>query len=483
MTKISSKAISFSLMHWFSILSLVSIVMVGSVSAVVLARFLSDQILRRDAIVTMEFIERIVQAANAKHAGEPPANHVHLGPPKSMHPMTAIDHYMAGHRGKLTGHDHDADAELWKFFELIGQMPNVLRANFYAVDRSVIFSTADELVGARFRDNPELEGAFSGELIALEHVAGTSRKAEHVVFAEPSLRYIENYLPIWTDDRTIVVGVVEIYKSSRSLLEAIDKGRQLVWMSAALAGSFLYIVLFWIVHRANTTIQRQQSRLLESETLATIGEMSAAVAHNIRNPLAAIRACVELTLETNSWPTAKEAARDAIVEVDRLGQRIREMLTFSRFESGEMTPVSLSETAKEALDGFAQVAEKQGVTLDWAVDECLPPIQGDKAILEQIFRSVISNAVEAMPVGGRLCVFACKAGGVVEVSIADTGIGISEAGMSDIFKPFFTSKSQGLGLGLPLARRLVERLGGEISVTSQAQHGTTVKLHFPVFSG
>ena len=476
------KAGSFQLLRWFSILSLLCIILITAVSAVLMARFLSHYVLDRDAIVTMELIEGVVQAANEAHAHEPQAQHKHLTTQLGIHPMIAIDHYLAGNTGRLAGHNFDAHSGLREFFELLGQLKDVLRVNIYNEDRSIVWSTTKELVGKRFDDNVELEMAFFGEPLAKEFIPQNQEKAEHQFFSEPGSRIVENYLPIWVDGRSRVAGVVEIYKSPRALFQAIDRARYLVWTSAVIGGLFLYLVLFWIVQRADHTLQDQQIQLIESARMATVGEMSSAVAHSIRNPLSAIRSSAELAIESDSLIAAKEAARDVTMEVDRLGEWIRELLMFSRIENGDITSVSVSEATKVVLDGFAHRMEMQGVTLERNGDEPLPPIRGDKGLLEQIVGSLISNAVDAMPEGGRLEVVTCRAGGVVTLTIADTGEGIPKSHIAKIFRPFFTSKINGLGLGLPLARRLTERLGGRMSLTSRVGAGTSIELKFPIYS-
>ena len=249
----------FNLLRWFSMLSLVSIGLFSAASALFLSRFLTDKMLTRDAVVSMQFIESIVEAENTGA------------------------YFVRRDQGRT-------NAALESFFRDISRLPDVFRANVYALDRSILWSSTQDLIGHRFGANPEFEEAFAGELAVESGVVGIDDKTEHVSFDSLSkgTRFMEAYVPIWDRDSHAVVGVVEIYKLPSALFLAIDEGHRLVWTSAAIGGLFLYATLFWIVRRAGRVMRAQQDRLVESETLAAMGEMASAVAHGIRNPLASI---------------------------------------------------------------------------------------------------------------------------------------------------------------------------------------------------
>jgi signal transduction histidine kinase len=167
-------------------------------------------------------------------------------------------------------------------------------------------------------------------------------------------------------------------------------------------------------------------------------------------------------------------------QVDRLEHWVRELLTYVHLPAGEQKPVDLRIAARDCLDRFAVEMRRRGVVGTSALAEDLPPVRGDPTLLGQVFGSLVANAVEAMPHGGRLEIRGVRRDEYfVKVEIRDTGAGMSTEQLSRALKPFHTTKAQGLGVGLPLARRIVERMGGRIRLSSRLGEGTTVELDLP----
>ena len=325
--------ISFNLLRNFSFLSLICVVVISSVTASVLSRFLEHHMLQGDAQVMKQFIERITR---------------HHDP-----------------TGYFSASNESArKAALNDFFRDISHMPDVVRINAYARSRKIIWSNDFEMIGRTFPDNHELDEALAGEL-AIE--ADLSAKSEHRSL-EKSLtegRYglVEIYIPIHDPSNGNVVGVTEIYKVPRTLAHSIRTGQYLVWLCVSLGGAFLYLVLFWIVYRANGLIHLQHHALVKNARFAAIGEMAASVAHSIRNPLAAIRSSAELA-EEEPAPATREYARSIMQQVDRLDAWIRELLMFSRAPSDAKTRASLREVIGDSLDGFGDRPARQGIQVE-----------------------------------------------------------------------------------------------------------------------
>ncbi len=234
------------------------------------------------------------------------------------------------------------------------------------------------------------------------------------------------------------------------------------------------------LRKANEDLQAQQARLVESETLAAVGQMASVVAHSIRNPLASIRTSAELAQELEASGPGGEIAGDIIQEVDRMDRWIREFLQFSRpGESDLEHTLDLNEVVADALDGFSRSMEKQGVAVEFGRSEAPLLLRGDPRLLEQMLNSLLSNAVEAMPEGGTLSVTTAIQAAHMELVVADTGVGMSAQQLRELFKAFETHKREGLGLGLALVERIVCGHGGTISVSSDKGVGTRVRLRFP----
>ena len=434
----------FNLSRWFAAVGLVAIASISAVTAALLSSFLTDRMLQQEGRLTQEFVQSIVLVEKAAE-------------------------YFSGHRAPQL-------REIEQVFEHIARMPDVLRANLHSRERRILWSSDRGLIGRQFLDNAELEEALRGTLVVHgeEYV-----KIEHGNLGRTMQGFIEIYSPVWDEARGEVVGVVELYKTPSALFEAIQTGRRAIWIGAALAGIFLYLALFWMVRRADNLIRVQRERLVQSETLAAVGEMSSAVAHGIRNPLANIRSSAELSLGggAEQW---REAAQDVVSEVDRLESWVRDLLSYSQPLAGKLEPIQVGPLVQASLQSFERDRERRGIRASARVGERLPPVTADPLMLGQVFNSLIANAVEAVDRDGRIAVTVQREGErQLRVSIQDSGPGMSRAQLASAFKPFYTTKARGLGVGLPLAKRIVERFGGSIAMASEPGKGTTVDVLLP----
>ena len=232
-------------------------------------------------------------------------------------------------------------------------------------------------------------------------------------------------------------------------------------------------------------LQQAQSRLIQSEKLASIGEMAAAVAHGLRNPLASLRASAQFVLRHPGAAAAGEQLQAIVSEVDRLDRRISHLLTFSRPEPFHPGPEQAGQLVQAVLPAFADRVRSQGVALTVAVPETLPPLTADAMRMEQTLTELIANALDAMPGGGRLTVSGAAAtapdgrAGIV-LTVTDTGKGISPAVLDEVGQLFFTTRPEGTGLGLATARRFVEQHDGRLDLASREGVGTTVSVWLPL---
>ena len=231
-------------------------------------------------------------------------------------------------------------------------------------------------------------------------------------------------------------------------------------------------------------LEEAHNQLLQSEKLASIGEMSAAVAHGLKNPLASLRASAQLVLRHPQSPAAPEQLGAIIAEVDRLDRRITHLLAFSRPAPFRPLPERLAALVQQALPAFAERGRQQRVTVDLRIPDDLPDIAADAVTLEQTLVELISNAFDAMPDGGQLTLAAVPAPGPagrpgVRLTLADTGRGIAPEALPQVGQPFFTTRPEGTGLGVATARRFVAQHGGTLDIASERGRGTTVTLWLP----
>jgi signal transduction histidine kinase len=208
--------------------------------------------------------------------------------------------------------------------------------------------------------------------------------------------------------------------------------------------------------------------------------MSAAVAHGIRNPLASIRSSAELALDGN-LDSARKNATDIIFQIDRLGKWVRELLLFSRPLSGANQNIDLVPLVEECLRSFATQFEQSRVSCEFVRPQPgLPPVIGNYGLACQALANIVSNAIEAMADGGslRLEFQSAAQPQSVRLVVTDTGPGMSPDELDLVFKPYYTTKRNGLGLGMALVKRIMERFGGAINLQSQKGEGTRVNLLF-----
>jgi signal transduction histidine kinase len=435
----------FSLVRWFAAVSAIVVAAIALASGLFVERFLTSQLLGRDGFVMMRFLNGVVRVEDAAGFFE------------------------------SSGRD-PGGGDITEFFQHLGTMPGVLRANAYGQDRTIVWSTEPGLVGQRFLDNPELEQAFRGSRPIASGMVGETDKREHALLGE-RIFFVENYLPIWADEsQTRVVGVVEFYRTPTELLAAIQRGRRAIWIGAAIAAAVIYGALFGFVLRADRAIRRQTAALGESQTMAALGEMASAVAHSLRNPLAAIRSSAELALDEPDDAERRELMTDVLTHVDGMSVSIGQYLSYggvgaqagARAELGAAVDRTVAALDRQLRRARIRVRREGGPGPAVAI---LP------LMLDQVLHSVFSNAIEAMPCGGEIRVAIADAGdGHAELRLSDTGPGMTADQLARAFAPFATTKRNGLGMGLPLARQILARQGGDIRLLSAPGAGTEARL-------
>jgi len=235
-----------------------------------------------------------------------------------------------------------------------------------------------------------------------------------------------------------------------------------------------------------TERKKLEQQLLHSERLATIGEMSAKVAHEIRNPLSSISLNTELLYDeiSNDNGDKKSDAENLIQsilnEVDTLTEITDEYLRFARFPRLETKPASINNVLIELSKFFNKERLQRGITLKENYASDLPIILLDTNQIKQAFLNILKNSFEAMPEGGKVSISTRLKGDNIEVNITDTGQGISKDDIQSVFDPFYSAKVNGTGLGLALTMKTVEGHGGDIICKSTIDKGTTMVISFPV---
>ncbi|MDX6385391.1 MAG: hypothetical protein QOK48_2964 [Blastocatellia bacterium] len=227
-------------------------------------------------------------------------------------------------------------------------------------------------------------------------------------------------------------------------------------------------------------------QLWHSSKLATMGELSASIAHELNNPLATIGLRVENLLMPMTADNPQRHALEIITqEVDRMASLVDNLLEFSRRGHRQISTVDVMDEISKSIDFVHYHLRTRKVDVEREFEELLPTIQADRQRLRQLFLNLLTNASDAMPRGGTLIVRIRRGvldeSEAVEIEFADTGEGITAEHLKQIWEPFFTTKEagKGTGLGLAICRRIVEEHSGRIEIASTIGQGTIVRVLFP----
>lgn len=226
-----------------------------------------------------------------------------------------------------------------------------------------------------------------------------------------------------------------------------------------------------------TEVKRLQEQMELKERLTALGEMSAGIAHELRNPMAVVTGYLALLAKKQDEP-GKKVIRDIMAEINGMNRIIGDLLTFARPTPLNRTNVDLKVLLEDCIANLVQARGKDApVTVD--LDLKASKLNLDEGLVRQAFSNLFQNAMEAMPGGGTLSISLRENGRETSVSIRDTGAGISQATVKKIFLPFFTTKDKGVGMGLALVHKIVTSHGGRISVESREGKGTTFRVILP----
>jgi PAS domain S-box-containing protein len=237
-----------------------------------------------------------------------------------------------------------------------------------------------------------------------------------------------------------------------------------------------------------TERRRMEEEKLRAERLAVIGAMSARLAHEIRNPLSSITLNIDLVRDeveslARDKASAGEESRSLLRSIDSEVRRIQRVtedyLQFARMPKPRRELISLNGMLSQELSFLQALFEATAVEVLTVLDESLPSIQADDDQLWQAILNLIRNAIEAMPKGGTLTLSTTRSASGVVLRVHDTGKGMTEQEREQIFKPFFSTKSGGTGLGLPLTQQIIAEHGGRIQCESQPGEGTTFVIELP----
>jgi signal transduction histidine kinase len=230
--------------------------------------------------------------------------------------------------------------------------------------------------------------------------------------------------------------------------------------------------------------EKTELELERSKHLSMIGEMTASVAHEIKNPLASLKGAVEIINDTSTNENEKDEFKNiAISEIKRIDSTVKDFLLYSRPQKAKLTELNLSELIITSIKQLENQAVEENITFQTDIKSDLF-IKGDREKLHQVLLNLILNSIQASPPHSEIIISAGKdCNNTITLSVKDFGDGIPSENIEKIFDPFFTTKSSGTGLGLAIVKSIVEELDGEIKITSSEQSGTKFTISFDKISG
>jgi signal transduction histidine kinase len=229
--------------------------------------------------------------------------------------------------------------------------------------------------------------------------------------------------------------------------------------------------------------------LIRADRLASLGQLSSSIAHEIRNPLAGIRLFLDMLCDPEKFDRSereKEIFGELIGNVERISAIIQRVLDFSKTSIGPMQQLDLNHLIRETVTFWEPRMRKSKIILKFNLSPSLPPVLEDPIEFQQVMNNLILNALEAMETGGSLEIttdywhsLRTKTRGCFRIQVADTGHGIERGNLERIFDPFFTTKSSGTGLGLAISHNIIHKHGGILSVRSQIGEGSIFTIELP----
>jgi signal transduction histidine kinase len=233
---------------------------------------------------------------------------------------------------------------------------------------------------------------------------------------------------------------------------------------------------------ANRNLQQAEEAVRRSDRLAALGQLAAGLAHELRNPLGTIRASAEMLNRSvaSENEVAREVAGFIAEEVDRTNSLVTRFLDFVRPLELRPAPADLAQVLDRSVAMVEREAAAREVTIYKNYSPDIPPFPLDAELMERVFYNLLANAAQATAAGGAITVKTRPVAGNAEISVIDRGEGIDPKLMDTIFNPFFTTKPDGVGLGLAICSKIVDRHGGKIAVESERGKGAVFRVYLPM---
>jgi signal transduction histidine kinase len=356
----------------------------------------------------------------------------------------------------------------------------------------ISYSTLPELIGEKDMGGDEYYKAlvgisnsqllYSGSVLSLMHI---TTQVECVLKTFIPFRQVRRD----GEGGDLIMGVIEIEKDLSANYANILKFQGRIIVVSAVVMAILFLVLRSIVSRAGEIIEKRaverlrlEEKLNQAERLAHLGKMVATVSHEIKSPLGIVRSTAEILEKriAKIAPGNEHLARIVVDETVRLNNIVVEFLDFARPQKADLKPAGVNQVVRKLLDFLSHELKRQHIELITDLAPDLPKNMLDQDLFYRALLNILMNSIQAMTENGQLQVSTRRSpAGGTELTIRDTGIGMSPEKIEQIFKPFFTDKNKGTGLGLAITKTIIENHEAEIEVQSEEGKGTTFTVILP----
>jgi len=368
---------------------------------------------------------------------------------------------------------------------------NVEKVTIYNNDNIISYSFDKDIIGQKNAGGVHYEKAMKRE--------ATSRLMQNgsffqLLFWYPHETKIITFSPLRADKQlmakpdTPILGVVEIIRDvSIDYKKVFILQTRILGSCLAIMGILFFILRFVVKHgekfierRAEERMQLEE-KLRQAEHLSAIGEMTAGVSHEIRNPLGIIKSSAQLLKNKMEKLDANTTIPDIIVEEsERMNHIITDFLDFARPKIPDLHPCQIKDVIEKNIIFLTPQFEENNVFIKKEIDPYLPEIKADSAMLYQAFLNLLINASQSLDEHGEITIKTAHKNDKIIINFMDNGDGIPDEVLKKIWTPFFTTKDTGTGLGLGIVKNMIESHNGSISITNMEPTGANVEISLPV---
>lgn len=362
--------------------------------------------------------------------------------------------------------------------------------NIYGVRDVIAYSFSKELVGLENMGGTSfqnaLEGKSSSRLIQKgsfwELFFGVPKEIKIVTFAP--LRAEKPLTPV----SGVVLGVVEIEQDLSGDYRSIFGFQVMTLVTVSCVMILLFLIMIVVVKRGEGIIQKRaqeqlklKEQLSRAKHLSSLGEMVAGVSHEIRNPLGIISSSAELLQKKIAPDDPMNRIPSIIIEESsRLNNIITDFLNYAKPKAPNRFACRIEDVIDKNIRFLSTQSETNSYIFNTYFDKTLPVIQADSDMLYQAFLNIFINAMQAMPEGGTIDIFAKPANDSLWIAVEDQGSGIAAEAMENIWNPFFTTKDKGTGLGLGIVKNIIEAHGGMVRMDNRPEGGARISIRLPI---